>query len=182
VRRPRCSDLRLPATAGLPSPALFKNFRMVHICSGSRDVKIFSISKLDKKWRNMYRLTFCWLSFSFGPRQDLAKAGFSLVLGGMFPDGAISFPVRLQKIPCSDAQGISEYRVEIAELFGAVAWVRHTQRAKFPVFSQLAGIFRSSWRVPLSRRQYLVEGSAATRWCRTAFQNRCRTRHRHRPR
>src|SRR5215831_15213528 len=56
-----------------------------------------------------------------------------------FPDGAISFPVKLQKIPCSDAQGISEYRIEIAELFDAFAWARNAQRAKFPVFSQLAG-------------------------------------------
>ena len=37
--------------------------------------------------------------------------------------------------PCSDAQGIIEYRVEIAERFGAFAWPRHIQRAKFPVFS-----------------------------------------------
>jgi len=59
----------------------------------------------------------------------------------MFPDGAISFPVKLQKIPCSGAQGISQYRFEIAELFGASAWARNTQRAKFPVFSQLAGNF-----------------------------------------
>ena len=44
-----------------------------------------------------------------------------------------------KKFPVWDAQGISEYRLEIAELFGAFAWAENTQRAKFPVFSQLAG-------------------------------------------
>src|SRR5215472_4654308 len=44
-----------------------------------------------------------------------------------------------KKFPVWDAQGISEYRLEIAELFGAFAWAENPQRAKFPVFSQLAG-------------------------------------------
>jgi hypothetical protein len=106
-------------------------------------VKIFSVSKLDKKWRNMYRLT------SFGcrspwARRGLGKSGISLIPAGMFPDDATSFPVKVQKIPCSDAQGISEYRVETAELFGAFAWARNTKRAKFPVSSQLAGNSRAT--------------------------------------
>ena len=104
-----------------------------------------------KKWRNMYRIT------SFGcrspwTRTGLGKSGISLTPAGMFPDRAISFPVKMQKIPCSDAQGISEYRIEIAERLGAFAWARNPQRAKFPVFSQLAGIFRSSWRVSRGHR------------------------------
>ena len=158
LRRLRCTDLRLPATAGLPSPTLFKNFRIVHICGMRRDVKILAVSKPDKKWRNMYRLTSVGCRSSLDADRTWQRRDFPNPC--RFPDGAISFPVKLQKIPCSDAQGISEYRVEIAELFDAFAWARNTQQAKFPVFSQLAGIFRSNWRIPLSRRQYLVEGGA----------------------
>src|SRR5215469_18142693 len=86
----------------------------------------------------MYRLTSigCRLPWI---RTRLGKSGISLIPARMFPDGAISFPVKLQKIPCSGVQGISQYRFEIAQLLGAFAWARNTQRAKFPVFSQLAG-------------------------------------------
>ena len=128
-------------------------------------MKIFSVGKLDKKWRNMYRLTSVDCRSPLDPDSTWQKRDFPNPC--RFPDGAISFPVKLQKIPCSDAQGISEYRVEIAELFDAFAWARNTQQAKFPVFSQLAGNFEASWRVA---RQILGRRRGAS--CRTAFQNR----------
>ena len=130
MRRLRCTDLRLPATAGLPSPTLFKNFRIVHICGMRRDVKILAVSKPDKKWRNMYRLTSVGCRSSLDADRTWQRRDFPNPC--RFPDGAISFPVKLQKIPCSDAQGISEYLVEIAELFDAFTWPRNTQRAKIP--------------------------------------------------
>ena len=105
-------------------------------------MKILAVSKPDKKWRNMYRLTSVGCRSPLDPDRTWQRRDFPNPC--RFPDGAISFPVKLQKIPCSDAQGISEYLVEIAELFDAFAWARSAQRAKFPVFSQLAGIFQSS--------------------------------------
>ena len=102
-------------------------------------MKILAVSKPDKKWRNMYRLTSVDCRSPLDPDSTWQKRDFANPC--RFPDGAI---FKLQKIPCSDAQGIAEYRVEIAELFDAFAWARSAQRAKFPVFSQLAGIFRST--------------------------------------
>ena len=79
-----------------------------------------------------------WVSLSLDPHRTRQQPHFPN-RPEYFPDDPIYFPVKPQEIPCLDAQGISEYRLEIAELFGAFAWAENTQRAKFPVFSQLAG-------------------------------------------
>ena len=97
LRRLRCTDLRLPATAGLPSPTLFKNFRIVHICGMRRDVKILAVSKPDKKWRNMYRLTSVGCRSPLDRDRTWQRRDFPNPC--RFPDGAISFPVTLQKFP-----------------------------------------------------------------------------------
>ena len=124
-------------------------------------MKILAVSKPDKKWRNMYRLTSVGCRSPLDRDRTWQRRDFPNPC--RFPDGAISFPVKLQKIPCSDAQGISEYLVEIAELFDAFTWPRNTQRAKIPC------IFGPAEGVPLSRRQIL--GRRPGRFsCRTAFQ------------
>jgi len=138
LRRLRCTDLRLPATAGLPSPALFKNFRIVHICGMKRDVKIFTVSKPDKKWRNMYRLTSVDCRSPLDPDSTWQKRDFPNPC--RFPDGAISFPVKLQKFPVRTRRELPSIVLKLL----SYSWGRSAQRAKFPVFSQLAGIFRSS--------------------------------------
>ena len=117
-------------------------------------MKIFTVSKPDKKWRNMYRLTSVDCRSPLDPDSTWQKRDFPNPC--RFPDGAISFPVKLQKFPVRTRRELPSIVLKLL----SYSWGRSAQRAKFPVFSQLAGIFRSSWRIPLSRRQYLVEGGA----------------------
>ena len=144
---------------GLPSPALFKNFRIVHICGMRRDVKIFTVSKPDKKWRNMYRLTSVDCRSPLDPDSTWQKRDFPNPC--RFPDGAVSFPVKLgKKFPVRTRRELPSTALKLLRCSAHLLGHETPNGQKFPVFSQLAGIFRSNWRIPLSRRQYLVEGGA----------------------
>jgi len=79
----------------------------------------------------------------FSPDGTWQRPGIFLIPAGSLMARSHSL-LSWQKIPCSDAQGISEYRVEIAVLFGAHASPESPNGSKFAVFSQLAGNFRTT--------------------------------------
>src|SRR5215472_10857636 len=81
----------------------------------------------------MYKINIFWLSLALGMHRTWQKRDFPNRPEYSLMTRSNSLLSR-KKIPCSDAQGISEYRVEIAEPFDAFAGAQNTQRAKFPVF------------------------------------------------
>ena len=142
--RARCADVRLSAAVGPASHCALQKTSVYHIFVACTDVKVFPVGRLVKKMTKFVYIDIYWLSLSLDPHRTRQKPHFpnrpeySLMTRSNSLLSREKFPVPARRELPSTALKLLSYS---AHLLGP----RPIQRAKFPVFSQLAGNLPEPW-------------------------------------